>query len=101
MLSHVEFSQGGNIFHDHLDKNSSYSVLEGLSITLKTLHSAFLQSTQPTLLSSFFLTTFLLFPNISAALALEMNGQGEASLTCVCVRFRAVIPLPLETGRDA
>lgn len=68
---------------------------------LKTLYSAFLQSTQRTLLSSFSLITFLFFPNTSAILALEMSGQGEAPLTCVCVRLKGVIPLPLETGTDS
>lgn len=29
-----------------------------------------------------------------------MSGQGEAPLTCVRVRLRGVILLPLETGRD-
>jgi len=47
---------------------------------LTALYSAFLQSTQPTLLSSISLTTFLVFPNISAVLVLEMSGQGEAPL---------------------
>lgn len=53
------------------------------------------------LLSSISLTTFLFFPNVSAALALEMSGQGEAPLTCVRVLLRGVILLPLETGRDS
>lgn len=68
---------------------------------LRTLHSAFLQSTQLTLLSLFSLTTFMVFPNIPAALALQKSRQGEAPLTCVCVRFRGVTPLPLETGRHS
>lgn len=27
LLSHIKFFQGGHIFHGHLEKNSSYSVL--------------------------------------------------------------------------